>query len=402
MKQRLRFLSESGRFVFVLLLLAITYIFAMFQGGKVSWSIFYILLPFVLYSCLLFFYPLRDMKAGRKLTARTLERGGKLEVRLEIERHLPFPLLYTVASEKWEDPAIAKLMGEKGKRLFLFGFRKKVEWSYVLEDMPRGEHVLSGIEIEVSDFFGWIRKSRIIDMKDAVLVFPKMKEIHYVPIKAQYDRGTLASPFSLVKDTTMATGVRDYQSGDRVTWIHWKSFARTQTLMTKEFEDRQSEELTIILDGRKSKLFEEEIELAASILKEATSKQANVSFLSVGEKVHHFPLLQSAEHLRNTLVHLAKLKPDVDVLPEAIDFSMTMASGGSVILISSEPDWSFIQPIVTTLRNVQAVICFAVVDRQQPLTDIQLERIQYLRTKGITVHVLGKTEFAEAFREVAS
>ena len=35
----------------------------------------------------------------------------------------------------------------------------------------------------------------------------------------------MASPLNIVKDTTMATGVRDYQSGDRVTWIHWKSFA---------------------------------------------------------------------------------------------------------------------------------------------------------------------------------
>ena len=25
--------------------------------------------------------------------------------------------------------------------------------------MPRGEHVLEGVEIEVSDFFGWIRKT---------------------------------------------------------------------------------------------------------------------------------------------------------------------------------------------------------------------------------------------------
>ena len=50
----------------------------------------------------------------------------------------------------------------------------------------------------------------------------------------------------------MATGVRDYQAGDRVTWIHWKSFARTQNLMTKEFEDRQSEDILVLLDGRES------------------------------------------------------------------------------------------------------------------------------------------------------
>ena len=70
-----------------------------------------------------------------------------------------------------------------------------------------------------------------------------MTDIHYVPIDTQYDLGSMISPYNVVKDTTMATGVRDYQSGDRVSWIHWKSFARTQTLMTKEFEDRRSQDL---------------------------------------------------------------------------------------------------------------------------------------------------------------
>ena len=70
----------------------------------------------------------------------------------------------------------------------------------------------------------------------------------------------MASPLNIVKDTTMATGVRDYQSGDRVSWIHWKSFARTQTLMTKEFEDRRSQELILVLDERPSEVFEEQVE----------------------------------------------------------------------------------------------------------------------------------------------
>ncbi|MBB4826701.1 uncharacterized protein (DUF58 family) [Sporosarcina luteola] len=402
MKQGFQFLNASSRFLFVLLLLAATYVFAMFQGGKVSWSIFYILLPFVLYSCLLFFYPLRDLTAKRQIISRTLERGGKLEVKLLIQRTIPFPLLYTIVSDKWEDPSIAKLVGERGKRLFLFGFRKEIEWSYTIEDMPRGEHILRGVDMEVSDFFGWIRKTRRIEIKDVVLVFPKTRDIHYTPIQVQYDQGALASPFSLVKDTTMATGVRDYQSGDRVTWIHWKSFARTQTLMTKEFEDRQSEELLFVLDTRKPDLFEERIELAASSLKEATAEQASVSFISAGEKIHSYPFIQSADQYRNVLIHLAKLKPQADVLPESMEHGISMPNGGSLIFISSDPDWSFIQPLVMSLQNVQTIICLAVVDRDRPMSEKMLDQVHYLRTKGITVHILGKAEFATAFREVAS
>src|SRR5690606_4814739 len=124
------------------------------------------------------------------------------------------------------------------------------KWQYEIEQMPRGEHVLQGVVIEVSDFFGWLRKTKMIAARDTILVFPKMIDLNYVPFDTQYDRGTLASLLNIVKDTTMATGVRGYQPGDRVTWIHWKSFARTQTLMTKEFEDRRSQEVLLLLDGR--------------------------------------------------------------------------------------------------------------------------------------------------------
>ena len=57
MKKMRKVLDVSGRFIFVLGVLALTFIYAMFQGGKVSWTIFYSLLPFVVYSTLLFFYP---------------------------------------------------------------------------------------------------------------------------------------------------------------------------------------------------------------------------------------------------------------------------------------------------------------------------------------------------------
>ena len=65
----------------------------------------------------------------------------------------------------------------QAKNLFVFGFQKKIEWEYEIERMPRGEHVLEGVNIEVSDFFGWIRKTHFIPIKNTVLVYPKITNI---------------------------------------------------------------------------------------------------------------------------------------------------------------------------------------------------------------------------------
>ena len=401
MKKGKELLSVTGRFVFIVGLFFSVYVFAMFQGGKVSWTIFYMLTPFLLYSIALFAYPMNNIKAERIIRTKTIERGGKLAVTVKLTRTVPFPLLYTVAIEKWADPSMVKNTKNRTKQIFLFGFKKHMEFSYEIDKLPRGEHIVEGVEIEVSDFFGWIQKRIFIELKDAILVYPNTTSIKYVPINAQYDRGSLISPFSLVKDTTMATGVRDYQSGDRVTWIHWKSFARTQNLMTKEFEDRQSEDIIVLLDGRESNLFEEQVELAASIVEEAANHQANIAFVSVGAETVAFPFIHSADQLHDVFGHLAKIRPVAaeDVQPLA---STLPAVAGSVVLVTSNPDWTFIQSMMAIVKNTKSIVCFVLVDGESALPPQLQEQIRFAKAKGITIHALSRKQFSEAFKEVAS
>ena len=401
MKRLRKPMSIWGRLVFVLLILVSAFVFAMFQGGYVSWAIFYAILPFILYSISLFSYPLRTVTAERIIRTPSVENGGKLVVSLTVKRDFPFPLLYTVISEKWRDEEILLVTKDTIKKLFVFGFQKKEEWQYEIDRMPRGEHVLEGVEIEVSDFFGWIRKKYFIPLKNTILVYPKITNIHYVPIDTQYDLGSMISPYNVVKDTTMATGVRDYQSGDRVSWIHWKSFARTQTLMTKEFEDRRSQDLLVIFDGRPSETFEEQVELAASILKEATNDQAGIGFLSTGKKSATFPFIQSEEQFRKVLIHLAKIKPSDDSAAViSNDYRNEFSQSGSVILITAHPDWSFLESVIGNVTNARSISCFTVIKKDAPVKNVLAEDIRLAKSKGISVHVLTREQFPTAFKGV--
>ncbi|MCM3712391.1 DUF58 domain-containing protein [Sporosarcina luteola] len=401
MKKGKELLSVTGRFVFIVGLFFSVYVFAMFQGGKVSWTIFYMLTPFLLYSIALFAYPINNIKAERIIRTKTIESGGKLAVTVKLTRTVRFPLLYTVAIEKWADPAMVRSAKTNTKHIFLFGLKKSVEFSYEIDKLPRGEHIVEGVELEVSDFFGWIKKRAFIKLKDAILVYPNTTSIKYVPINAQYDRGSLISPFSLVKDTTMATGVRDYQAGDRVTWIHWKSFARTQNLMTKEFEDRQSEDIIVLLDGRESNLFEEKVELTASIVEEAANHQANIAFVSAGAETVAFPFIHSADQLRDVFVHLAKIRPTASEGIQPIAATLP-AVAGSVVLVTADPDWLFIQSMMALVKNTKSVICFVIVEGENQLPQQLQEQIRFAKAKGITIHALSRKQFSEAFKEVAS
>lgn len=301
----LRRAAPPLRFVGLILLLAGTFAYAKFQGGRVSWTVFYMLLPFLLYGILLFVYPLRDIGFRRELERRELPFGGSAQAEITLTRRFPFPLLYVSVKEETKegDPARNPAL------LFLWGFRRRKKWSYRTGPLGRGEHALEGVTVEVSDFFGWMKKSVFLPSRETVLVLPKVLGIRHLPTVASDGRGAAAAASSAVMDPAAASGIREYEPGDRVSRIHWSAFARTGDLYTKEFEDRRSQDLFLILDGRPSGTFEAQVSLAASLLKLSVENRAVAGFVTLGPAGAAFPLVEGLEGHHDVLRHLARFHP---------------------------------------------------------------------------------------------
>lgn len=386
--------ANIGRLLFVIIVLASAFVFAMFQGGQVSWTIFYAVVPFVLYSVALFFYPMKNIKVERLIQTPVVEHNGNLSVEVTLNRKWRFPLLYAVVSERWNTDV-------KQSTFFVIGLQKQLTWSYDIEQLTRGEYTVDGMTIELADFFGWIRKSRFIAVKSSVLVYPETTKLDYVPFETEVDNGLLTSPFDLIKDTTLATGVRDFQTGDRMSWIHWKSFARTEKLMTKEFEDNHTQQFTIALDSRKSDVFEEQVSLAASLLQEAFTQQAEMNLLMIGNEPILITDIQSIAKFNEARIHLAKIKPSEIALNKMSEaHGRPIQNGGQIILITGNPDWAFIQSVDIHVANGRSLICFVCVkDGVTDGTEIAAH-ISVARSKGIQVHPFTKAKFSEVFREV--
>ena len=62
--------------------------------------------------------------------------------------------------------------------------------------------------------------------------------------------------------------------------------------------------------------------------------------MTTGPKPSLFPFIQSEEQLHMALVHLAKIKPTA-IRSQLADFGTEFQHGGSVILITGNPDWAF-------------------------------------------------------------
>lgn len=358
-----QFLKQGGRVATVFLLLVLTFCFAMFQGGFVSWFVFFAVVPFLLYAIALAFVPIEIEQVERQFTPKKLVRGDRVQVEVTFRIRSKLPLLFMSMSELPMDASFYE--GAKGhtSKLVIVGFKRHFHWTYELYDLQRGEHHFDGLVVVFTDFFGWTVRKKVTYKKEMFLVYPKMRPLKVNSIRTEYEQGALSSPFSLVKDTSMVTGVREYQSGDRFSWIHWKSFAKSGTLRTKEFEDKQAQTILVVLDHVQSGQFEQSIDFSASFLQGIVKERAEVSFLSVGDNRFYSSSIKTEGQLQKVYEHLAVVQPDASFAVEALlQTEEQLVKRAIVVLITGQWNERLEQMLQRNIYTANAILCYVVTE----------------------------------------
>lgn len=390
MKKWKALIEKSKHFLLVSLLMIITFCYAMFQGGFVSWFVFFTVSPFLLYAVIFLLVKEDILLVERKIEPSHVESGQSAKVTITVERKTRFPFAYMMMEELVNSEALVQSRVQGTNSIKFVGFRKKFSWDYVLENMSRGEHRYLGVTIVFCDFFGWAKKRVTAEKEQVMLVYPRVREMKYAALQTKFDVGTMMSPYSIVKDTSMAVGLREYVPGDRFSWIHWKSFAKTQTLQSKEFEDRQSQELMLVLHAGKSPLFEEKIEFVASMLQTIVGERGDISFVSAGSNTKVFPIIQGNKQLDQVMHHLAAIKP-AEMVKFQLRDQQVFKHIATLLYVTSEVS----DELLHSLANmVKSCICFVVAE-QPPM---QTELAKHYRQIHV-VHV-NPTDYYHLFTEV--
>ncbi len=104
----------------------------------------------------------------------------------------------------------------------------------------RGKHQLDRITLQTIFPLGLFKAWSYAQLDSQYLVYPKPDHQHELPRESLYhfnltgDRGNGCDDFA---------GLRNYQQGDSLRHVHWKTFAREQGLHTKQFGGDRAEEL---------------------------------------------------------------------------------------------------------------------------------------------------------------
>jgi len=121
--------------------------------------------------------------------------------------------------------------------------------AYRVGAMPRGRYVLEGARLRVEDPFGLARAEQPLARRDVLLVYPRLTHIaRPVALGLGALGGSRRFLVSRVSGADLH-GVRDWQPGESLRQVHWKTTARRGRLMVKELEDSPREAAVVVLDA---------------------------------------------------------------------------------------------------------------------------------------------------------
>ncbi|MGV3488227.1 MAG: DUF58 domain-containing protein [Tuberibacillus sp.] len=303
----------------VIVLFLISFAYAMFQGGFVSWFVLYSFLPIMLYTLAVVFYSLNDIKIERVIEKDELYADEPLNVKITLTRRTPFPLFYLLIEDHAPENMLkrhTKMNRETTKKLISLGFHKSVTFEYNINGMPRGEYRFRQVTVKTGDIFGFVQKQKTFKVEQNVLVYPKIiSPRKWLPLDlSQGGRHRAKKNFEY--DLTSISSIRDYIPGDRLSWLDWKATARVNKLVTKQFEFPLNKDIVIILDRTSDNTnenvndFERAVSLAASLSDRALRTGSSVGFGSLGKETTWVTMQDQAYQKWVILHHLASAEQD--------------------------------------------------------------------------------------------
>lgn len=374
-------------------LLVVSFVFAMFQGGFVSWFLFYSFLPFVLYPILLFFYPLQTFQISRVLNQRDYKAGNAIHVEVTIRRNNRFPLLYLIIEDTLP-PRFTK-QNERSKRFVFLLFRQKFTYTYTIPMAVRGEHPFQTIKLITGDWLGFYTKKHEYDCAYTILVYPKFKYLSHEQIESLFEQGVHSSIIKKQEATSIVTGVRGYIPGDRMTAIHWKATARKNEMMTKEFEVRKSQNICLVLDQSPSVLFEELVTFTTSLLDAELRKGGGVSFSGSHTSLGATTIGKGEDGRQKLFYKLAKIQ-EVEESPAL--FAASARTYGDVVymMITSQLNEQMLTSL-SMLKGKGSVTLLLMTDNTSDV--VQEKLIGEVEKRGIPCRVLTASSWIAFIKE---
>ena len=158
--------------------------------------------------------------------------------------------------------------------------------AYRLPTTRRGIFTVGPLTLSVHDAFGVVETGVTLAGEDRFVVYPRVEDVLPIPGAASREARMGSRQASRVPVGLDFFGLREYEVGDDLRRVHWRSTARTGELMLRQDETPWESRSTILLDTRPSahtgESFERAVEIAASLATAMCRGRRQMRFMTSG------------------------------------------------------------------------------------------------------------------------
>ncbi len=230
--------------VFILLILSL--IWALNTGKTLPFNLVYLLSGLLILSFFWTWTGVNWVRVSRQTRARRAQVGRTLEERFSVRNTGFLPKLWLEVRDQSELP------GHHASQV-VHSLSPGRERSWVVRTICRlrGRYRLGPITLISGDPFGLFQMERHLTPTSNVVIYPMTVEIRNFALPLGVLPGGDALRRRTHYITANAATVRDYEPGDSFNRIHWRSTARKDRLIVKEFELDPLADVWVFLDGHR-------------------------------------------------------------------------------------------------------------------------------------------------------
>lgn len=183
-----------------------------------------------------------------------------------------------------------------------------------LTPLRRGYLYFEKIRLAQADPLGLFQAQKSFNNKDKLLVLPKLYKTPTLNLhgKRTYQHGGVSNA-SAVGDSQEFISLRDYHPGDPIRSIHWRSYAKINKPIVKEYHDeffiRYGLILDTYLDNKSELIFEDAVSIAASFMSAQKEQDALLDLMFIGNNTYRFTSGRGLAGTENILEILACIEP---------------------------------------------------------------------------------------------
>lgn len=178
-------------------------------------------------------YALENLKVESTTPKSYLFPGetGEVQITMENSTFMPLPWL-TGQMNMPVQLSAGKLL----KWVMSLPPRSKSRVKLPISGLERGLYKVGPLRLTAGDSFALHQQEVTVEFSHQIIIYPRISPLQDLGLPSRIPFGNQQAMHKIYPDPSRLAGVRPYEKGDPLRYVHWRATARTGDLQVKQFE----------------------------------------------------------------------------------------------------------------------------------------------------------------------